>query len=154
MSAHEILPRLWLGNKTAAADEDFLRTHDIRTVFNCTKHLPFHPSVQKQYRVPVDDTLEPAEIKNMFLWSPEIVYKLLAAYKRGETILVHCVAGMQRSAAVVAMFLMATMGLSAEAAMQYVRDRRAVAFFPAANFQAAIEGFGSLLAKHRAGGAV
>jgi protein-tyrosine phosphatase len=148
MSAHEIVPRLWLGNKTAASDPDFLQTHNIRTVFNCTKHLPFHPSVQKQYRVPVDDTLEPAEIKNMFLWSPEIIYKLLAAYKRGETILVHCAAGMQRSAAVVAMFLMATMGLSAEAAMQYVRERRAVAFFPAANFQAAIEGFGSLLAKH------
>ena len=60
-----ILPRLWLGNKTAAADPEFLRTVGVTTVFNCTKDLPFSPNVQRKYRVPVDDNLQPVEIKNM-----------------------------------------------------------------------------------------
>lgn len=140
-NADEILPRLWLGNFKASQDEVFLRTHDIQTVFNCTKDLPFHPSIQTRYRVPVDDNLQEAEIRNLELWSYEVIYKLLNEYKKGQPILVHCAAGMQRSAAVVAMFLMTTLGYNWDQSYRHIRQRRAIAFFPGANFQKAIEGF-------------
>lgn len=140
-NADEILPGLWLGNYQASRDEVFLHTHNIRTVFNCTKDLQFHPSIPNRYRVPVDDNLKDEEIRNMELWSYEITYKLLNEYKKGQPILVHCAAGMQRSAAVVAMFLMATQGMNWDQAYRHIRQRRAIAFFPKANFEKSILGF-------------
>jgi len=136
-----ILPRLWLGNKKASVNPDFLQREGIEVVFNCTKDLPFSPHVPHQYRVPVDDNLEQAEIMNMLNWSPEIVYKLLREYRAGKTILVHCFAGMQRSAAVVAMALIAITGQPSEKVMAYIRSQRPVAFFPEANFKDSIVGF-------------
>lgn len=140
-NADEIVPGLWLGNFQASRDEVFLQTHNIKTVFNCTKDLQFHPSIPIRYRVPVDDNLKEEEIRNMELWSYEVIYKLLNEYKKGEPILVHCAAGMQRSAAVVAMFLVATRGMNWDQAYRHIRQRRAIAFFPKANFEKAILGF-------------
>lgn len=140
-NADMIVPRIWLGNKNASMDEVFLRQNGIETVFNCTKDLPFHSSMRRRYRVPVDDNLEEEEIRNMELWSFEIIYKLLLEYKQGKTILVHCAAGIQRSAAVTAMFLMVFTGMKHEDAMQYIRERRPIAFFKNANFLKSIQGF-------------
>jgi protein-tyrosine phosphatase len=137
--AHEIVPRLWLGNKTAAASGEWLENHGITVVFNCTKDLPFHTMIRRQYRVPVHDNLQKEEIDNLYKWAPETMVKLIQEYKRGETILVHCHAGMQRSAAVVAMFLMSLYGMSKDQAMQHIRSKRSVAFFPSANFEPAID---------------
>ena len=122
-------------------DPEFLRANNITVVFNCTKDLPFHNSVVKRYRVPVDDNLEAVEINNMHSWSPEIIAKLLREYKAGHTILVHCFAGMQRSACVVAMTLIALTKKTADESMSYIREIRPIAFFPAANFERAIRGF-------------
>jgi len=140
-NAHLIIPRLWLGNKGASMDPEFLRANNITVVFNCTKDLPFHNSVVKRYRVPVDDNLEAVEITNMHSWSPEIIAKLLREYKAGHTILVHCFAGMQRSACVVAMTLIALTKKTADEAMTFIRGIRPIAFFPAANFERSIRGF-------------
>jgi protein-tyrosine phosphatase len=139
--AHEILPGLWLGNKVASEDSDWLREKGIDAVFNATKTLPFAPGIARQYRIPVDDNLEPEEIANMRAWAPEAVSKIMREFRAGNPVLVHCHAGMQRSAALVAMTLMVLKGFSADQAMRYVKDRRAVAFFPSANFKEAIYGF-------------
>ena len=139
--AQEVYPRLWLGNKHAASDVDFLRKHKISVVFNCTKDYPFARDVLRKYRVPVDDNLEPVEIANMERWAPEIVYKVVAEHKRGNNILIHCHAGMQRSAAVMAMTLIAMTKKPAEDVMTHIRNIRPVAFFPSANFDKAIHGF-------------
>ena len=141
MSADLIIPRLWLGNKVAAADPDFLRNNNITTVFNCTKTLPFDPSVSRKYRLPVDDNLEPVEILNMERWGPEAVYKVVAEYRKGQSILIHCHAGMQRSAALMAMVLITLTQKPADEVMAYIRSKRSIAFFPGANFDASIRGF-------------
>lgn len=142
-AADEIRPRLWLGNATAAHDKNFLQSHGITVVFNCTKSLDFVdlPSVTHRYRVHVDDNLEPVEIENMAKWSTEIILHLLQEYKAGKSILVHCMAGMQRSAAVVAMFLIANEGMTADQAIADIKSRRRIAFFPSANFYKAIQHF-------------
>jgi protein tyrosine phosphatase len=140
-NANLIIPRLWLGNKGASMDSEFLKKNNITVVFNCTKDLPFHSSIIKRYRVPVDDNLEPVEINNMRVWAPEIVYKVLREYRAGHTILVHCFAGMQRSAAVVAMTLIVLTKKSPDEIMAKIREIRPIAFFPAANFEKSIRNF-------------
>lgn len=140
-NAHEIIPRLWLGNAKASMDEDFLRKNNIVVVFNCTKNLSFSPIVPIKYRVPVDDNLEEEEIRNMELWSAEIAYKMMNEYVEGKTILVHCMAGMQRSAASVAFFLIAFLKMRALDAMKMIKEKRRVAFYPRANFGRSIDYF-------------
>lgn len=147
-NADQILPNLWLGNLRAAQDETFLRNANIQVVFNCTKDAPFHPSIRRRYRVPVDDNLQEAEIRNLELWSYEIVYKMLQEYKEKRPILVHCHAGMQRSPAVVAFFLMSVYRMSADKAKALLKEKRPIVFFPSANFEQAMRGFERSLTKN------
>jgi hypothetical protein len=140
-NADQIIPNVWLGNLKAAHDEPFLNNAGIQVVFNATKDAPFHPSIRRRYRVPVDDNLQESEIRNLELWSYEIVYKLLKEYKEGRPVLIHCHAGMQRSPAITAMFLMTLYHMSADQAMAYIRNKRPIVFLPSANFENAIRGF-------------
>ena len=125
-NAHEILPGLWLGNAKASMDENFIHRNNIRVVFNCTKNLPFSPMIPNKYRIPVDDNLEEEEIRNMELWSSEIAFKIMAEYKEGNVILVHCMAGMQRSAASVAMMMILYLQIHATPVMKMIREKRGV----------------------------
>ena len=139
-NADLILPGLWLGNGKASLDDKFLRDNKIHSVFNCTKDLPFHSSVNRRFRVPVDDNLRQEEIRNMELWSFETIYKLTKEHKQGN-VLVHCYAGMQRSAAVVAMYLIAKYGMTKEQVIPFIKGKRSVAFWPFVNFEKSIHGF-------------
>lgn len=140
-NADEIIPRVWVGNRFAALNEKWLTDNNIQVVFNATKDLPFSSSkvVTNTYRVPVDDNLQDAEINNMSKWSPEIGYKVLREYKAGKRILIHCAAGMQRSAAVMAIFLITLTGQSPAIVMSHIRKRRPITFVPNANFRKSIE---------------
>jgi len=140
-NANLIVPRLWLGNRAASVDSEFLSRHNITVVFNCTKDLPFATQIPTKIRVPVDDNLAPAELANLGRWAPEIIYKLVRAYNLGHTILVHCFAGMQRSAAVVTMFLIAMKQVSSSEAILFIRVRRPIAFFTGVNFRSSIDTF-------------
>ena len=39
--AHQIIPRLWLGNFNSSQDVNFLNRNRVSVVVNCTKDLPF-----------------------------------------------------------------------------------------------------------------
>ena len=143
--ADEVVPGLWLGSRYAALNPEYLKEKRIAAVFNCTKDIPFEPVVRRQYRVPVDDNLQEAEIRNLELWSYEVVYKIMAEHRRataeGGAVLVHCAAGMQRSAASVAMYLIATQRMTTDQAIEYIRSKRSIAFRPSANFEQSMRGF-------------
>ena len=139
--AHEIVPGIWLGNRKAALNDKWLAEKHITVVFNVTKDLPFSPSIKKQYRVPLHDNLEPEEIRNMTLWSHEILYNLIKEHNAGNIVLVHCAAGMQRSAAVMAMYLIAKKGMSWNQAVPYIQGIRPIAFRPGINFKDSIVAF-------------
>lgn len=137
-NAHEILPGLWLGNRHAASDGKWLQENGITVVFNCTKDLPFCPIIKSQYRLHVDDNLQREEIVNMTLWSHEAVYLVLKEYNRGKKILIHCAAGMQRSAALMAMVLISLKGVAWQQAISFIQSIRPIAFRPSANFRDSI----------------
>ena len=139
--AHEILPGLWLGNRIAALNDRWLKQQEITVVFNCTKDLPFSPFIKKQYRLPVDDNLKAEEIRNMTLWSHEAVYKVLAEYNKNQKVLVHCAAGMQRSATVVGMLLIAMKGMTWQQVINYIQGIRPIAFRDQANFKDSLIAF-------------
>ena len=87
----------------------------------------------------MDDNRQEQEINNLSHWSPEIGYKVLREYKAGNNILIHCAAGMQRSAATMAIFLITLTGQSPAIVMSHIRKRRPITFVPYANFRKSIE---------------
>ena len=141
-NANLIIPRLWLGNANAALDENWLRANNIDVVFNCTKDIPFSSLPMKKYRLPVDDNLRDEEIRNMTLWAPETAFKILQEYYAGHNILVHCAAGMQRSAAAVAFTLIVLMyPAKHDEIIAFIKSKRPIAFTPSANFLRSIQEF-------------
>ena len=139
--ADEIIPGVWIGNRETALNGDWLAKHNIQAVFNCTKTIEFHSSVPYQYRVPVDDNLQPAEIRNMELWAPEIAFKIIREFNAGRPILIHCHAGMQRSTTACAFFLMVLTGRPLIQVMYLIQSKRKIAFRPSANFASALRAF-------------
>jgi protein-tyrosine phosphatase len=140
--AHEIIPRLWLGNFQSASSAEWLKAHQIQAVFNCTKNIPFAlDPPMNMYRIPLDDNLQAEEIRNAQLWSFEAVYRLATEYNAGAHVLVHCHAGMQRSAAVVAMFIIFLTRCKPDEAIAFIKTRRPIAFLHSVNFYNAIVGF-------------
>jgi hypothetical protein len=141
--ADEILPGLWLGNLEASQDRNFLKNHNITVIINCTKDLPFLPlSGVYLYRVPVDDNLQPAEIKSMTGWLERIIPILRYHLAHGRHILVHCYAGMQRSAIVVLCYLFQygdnrhrELHGNSLACYKHMRQRRPIVFQPSMNFR-------------------
>jgi dual specificity MAP kinase phosphatase len=97
--------------------------------------------------VPVDDNLQAVEIQNLLTWSPEVVYKVIHEYRQGKSILIHCFAGMQRSAAVMAMTLITLTRKPAASVIEYIRKIRPIAFFPQANFGRSIVAYEAWLQK-------
>ena len=146
--ADEIVPGVWISRWEVAMNPDWLKKHGIQSVFNCTKQVPFHPSVPYTFRIPVDDNLQPAEIKNMELWAPEIAYKIIRENKANRPLLIHCHAGMQRSTAACAFFLMALTGRPLIQVMYMIQSRRPIAFQPSANFAPAMRAFEEQLRQH------
>lgn len=142
MSANEIIPNLFLGDIAASKNKEFYESVNIGMVVNCSKTIPFLDGRDfKKVRVPVDDNLQDAEINNLAKWGPSIIRKIWEEYQKGTTILVHCHAGMQRSAAVVAMFLMFYQRCTHREAMTRIKKRRPIVFEPSANFYRAILSF-------------
>lgn len=126
-SATEIAPGLWLGNQASSQNTEFLKQIDV--VINCTKHIPFVPIKRTlKIRLPVNDPGPPplrqlnGEMSEtyegdlskyntkddqviMIKSLDMLIADIAKLRKRGARILIHCHAGAQRSAAVMAAYL-------------------------------------------------
>lgn len=96
----KILDTLWLGNAKNALDTSFISTNNITVVVNCTKDIPFISSIPFKYRIPVNDDLQPQSFQEMYVAMCYIIPILAKHIDNGDNILIHCYAGMQRSAIV------------------------------------------------------
>jgi protein-tyrosine phosphatase len=138
-NATEILPGLWLGSNRTINNTEFMEQIDV--VFNCTKNLPMVPG-KKSYRLPVDDNLHPDEINMMTRLAAEAIYHINNEYiVNRKKILIHCHKGRQRSAAIVAMFLIFMYGMTPQDAVIYIRSKRPEAFLGGVNFLDSIRRF-------------
>jgi protein tyrosine phosphatase len=112
-SVTEILPGLWLGNEAASKNDRFFKTYNITAVVNATKQIPCHFANKgvKYYRVPVNDPggghpITQKDQQIMLKYIESAVAFIRENRERGQNVLVHCHAGAQRSAAIVAAYIM------------------------------------------------
>lgn len=135
--AKEIVKGLWIGSKGDSLDAAFAKDHDVRLVVNCTRNLGFSFPGINRVRVPVDDACD--ENATMLRNLPITTAAIDAVLQHGHgAVLVHCYAGMQRSATVVAAYLMWKRGMTAERAMRFVRSKKSETFRPYPTFRSAL----------------
>jgi len=122
----QIIPNLYLGGVAAASDTQSLVQQGIRAVCCCCRELEF-PSKEfskelEYYRVDVEDiSREPIE-----LYFPEATEFIHSWISREQPVLVHCRAGVSRSASVVIAYLIAYQNYSLHDAFFLVRSHRSV----------------------------
>lgn len=136
--AKQIIPNLWIGSEGDSRSAAFFKRHNVRLVVNATANIPVRissPDV-KAYRVPVDD--HPSENDTMLKHLPVVVLVIDDVLRYGHGVLVHCRAGMQRSAAVVAAYLMWKRGMTADKAFEFINAKKHETFWPVPTFEQAL----------------
>lgn len=142
--AKQIIKGLWIGSEGDSVDGAFFETHDIRLLVNATASIPMSaPAGVQVYRVPVDDATR--ENETMLRHFPTVVLLIDEVLSHGQGVLVHCRAGMQRSAAVVAAYLMWKRRLTADQAFEYINKRKPETFYGGPTFEAALRAWEGML---------
>lgn len=129
-----ILDNLYLGNINASKDIHFLKDNNIKYIFNISNDIPNYydnnKNIIKEYiNLKVRDDLTKESNDIMFNNLPNLVLKLdnLLSLNNGN-VLVHCYAGRQRSAVLVAAYLIYKYNLSIKDAYNFILERRPEAF--------------------------
>lgn len=135
--AREIVENLYIGSEGDSRSSKFFKDKNIRLVVNASKNIPFKSSPDvRTYRVPVDD--HPSENDVMLRHLPIVVLAIDDVLRYGQGVLVHCRAGMQRSAAVVAGYIMWKYGLTATEAFERINELKHETFWPVPTFEKAL----------------
>ncbi len=132
-NAHQITSNIWLGNYLSSNDT----TYDL--VINATPDLQFYNPYSLNIRVPVNDDLSYDSNVNIVLYILKYLPIIHRYVKNNKKILIHCYAGMQRSASIVAAYLMIYENYTLDNAISYIRSKRNIAFRPGVNFRQALE---------------
>ncbi|CAD8113685.1 unnamed protein product [Paramecium sonneborni] len=133
--------QLWLGDYTAAQDKLTLDKKGIRTVLTVASQLNIKYNDQninhKTYSI-LDS--EQANVAQFF---DDSFYLIKNGLKSGS-VLVHCAAGVSRSASIVIAYLMRNKDLTYSEAFSYVKSKRFV-ICPNSGFQRQLKNFEKLL---------
>uniref|UniRef100_A0A8C3RXD4 Dual specificity phosphatase 2 n=1 Tax=Chelydra serpentina TaxID=8475 RepID=A0A8C3RXD4_CHESE len=116
----EILPFLYLGSCYHSSNKQVLESLGITAVLNVSASCPNHFEGQFRYKsIPVEDN-HMAEIS---VWFQEAIDSVKSS---GGRVLVHCQAGISRSATICLAYLIQTQRVRLEEAFDFVKQRRGV----------------------------
>lgn len=116
---------LYLGDIMAAESVKFLKDNNIScilTIAKTTLNLPKHLSIQTM-KISVDDS-PIVNLKSHFEACFKFIHENRSA---GKNVLVHCMAGVSRSATIVIGYIMNTNDLDFETAYKLVKEKRFIA---------------------------
>lgn len=120
-----ILPFLFLGNEQDAQDLELMQRLNIGYVLNVTTHLPlFHyeRGALSYKRLPATDSNK----QNLRQYFEEAFEFIEEAHQAGQGLLIHCQAGVSRSATIVIAYLMKHTWMTMTDAYKFVKARRPI----------------------------
>ncbi len=149
---NEIIPNLYLGSVEASRDRDFIYSNNISVIVNCSKDIlntydlnllkPIEEAPKevqdwlyqnsyyvKYYRIPIDDSGKDKDITEFYNYVIQLLSKIKKEYELGKKILIHCQAGVQRSASFVCAFLMYYQNVSLQKSISYLLEKKPNVFF-------------------------
>jgi predicted protein tyrosine phosphatase len=126
----QIIDNLYVGNIESA--EKYGNQFDL--VVNCTKDIPFPSDCKKCIRIHVNDT--PMESDSMYyqIQTTNVFSEIYNTLQENGKVLIHCFAGVQRSCALTACFLIWIFRMTPTDTIQMIRNKRPIAFFGNVNF--------------------
>jgi len=133
--ANEIIPNLWLGSKNSALEQNNIRKHNIKLIINCSKDINYSvdPDIHVM-RLPIND-INTEESNIILRDNIDILTYMIDLYLHNNLgVLVHCYAGMQRSATVVICYLMKYKNFKLNDAKIYMKNKRSIVFLPFPTF--------------------
>ena len=141
----EILPNLYLGSIKALGTYECksLNYYMVVDLIKNTILLDNSMSnVEIYINLPVHDS--PDECDNLLEMIKDtcVLEKMHLALQQNKPVLVHCFAGMQRSCALVACYLIKYYDMIPFEAIQYIKSKRPIAFFGKVNFMELLLSFG------------
>lgn len=131
----EIINHLYVGGLNS-----FETKNDFSLIVNCTKNEKISEALDF-IRIPIND--DPYESNKLLILINElsvidIIHKTLL---NNNDVLIHCSAGMQRSCAVCACYLIKYHKMKPIEAINYIKSKRPIAFFGNVNLLSTIERF-------------
>lgn len=141
---NEIIENLYIGNINALND---INKFDF--IVNCTNEVPL-PSfadastpAKECIRLPLNDSPDESDklLSMVTANQSNVLVKIHEYLLNKKTVLVHCYAGMQRSCATVACYLIKYYKANPSQAIEYIKSKRPIAFLYRVNFIKTIEDF-------------
>lgn len=131
-SYDEIISYLCIGSINAIPDY-----FKFSLIVNCTKLVDTN-NLSNIINIPIND--DPFDCKQLLhlIDQTTVLNKIHECIMNEQPVLVHCNAGMQRSCALVACYLIKYNNMNPITAIEFIRFKRPIAFFGNVNFQSAI----------------
>ena len=144
--ANEIIPNLWLGNRNAPQEIGNLVKNNIKLVINCSKDIiyPIDSNIHV-IRLPIHD-MNSVESNDILSDKIDYLTYIINVYLNNNIgVLVHCYAGVQRSATVVLCYLLKYKNMSLDMAKAIMKEKRSIVFFPYPTFDIFINNYALII---------
>jgi predicted protein tyrosine phosphatase len=149
----EILSGIYLGDVN-----DSKQLRELSMIINCTFELPFiNYLAENKVRISLSDPPQSQYDVDMFInYVTSDLFLKIDEHVNQKPILIHCYKGAQRSAAVLAAYLMWKHKMTIEDACQFIREKRPCVFrnkynndLLCINYYKILEQFNNILLLHR-----
>ncbi|KFO26415.1 Dual specificity protein phosphatase 8 [Fukomys damarensis] len=117
-----ILPHLYLGSQKDVLNKDLMTQNGISYVLNASNSCPKPDFIceSRFMRIPINDSY----CEKLLPWLDKSIEFIDKAKLSSCQVIVHCLAGISRSATIAIAYIMKTMGMSSDDAYRFVKDRR------------------------------
>ncbi|XP_070542560.1 uncharacterized protein [Ptychodera flava] len=118
----KILPYLFVGSQQDVFDQELMHTIGIEYVLNISKTCPQPQYVQDGHfcRIPVNDNYS----EKILPWFDQAIEFIDKVQSSNGKVIVHCLAGVSRSATIAIAYVMKHLRMSSDDAYRYVKDKR------------------------------
>ncbi|KAH7344529.1 hypothetical protein B0J17DRAFT_635739 [Rhizoctonia solani] len=120
MSMDEVIENLWVGDFGAATSIELLEMAGVKYVVSCMRGKVRVHETMRRHQIPLDDTEE----QDVLAYLPATIAFIQKSLASGDGVLIHCMAGMSRSATIAAAYLMYSQGLDPTGALELIREVR------------------------------